>query len=371
MDEEYIKYYYNKVDTLTAICQSTSSWAHGEYSELEEGRMYTVTHIGILRSMTRIMLAEFPGKEYNAGCFELYENGEPYRCKFGKAYKNIIDVRFWAPYLRQMWGHDFPERFEKSMIKATIPSHLDSIEHQYNVKVLLAVESGSRAWGFESQNSDWDVRFIYVHKPEWYFTVQEKRDVIEHVYEDDVDAVGWELRKALTLLGKNNPSILEWINSPIVYYRDDAFVARIREVADRFFNPIRSMYHYNHIYMKHDERYLQKEGCPMKRFLYYLRGVLACKWIEQHQTLPPVPFKQLVGATVEDEALRAMIDELLRLKKNGAECDMLAVPNELVEYARNMANYYNERIETFRPQMEKASYDVLDAILLDMVNAYR
>lgn len=256
---------------------------------------------------------------------------------------------------------------EETLESNLIPSHLRDIEHEHNVKILLAVESGSRAWGFESANSDWDVRFIYVHKPEWYFKVNEQRDVIEHMYEDDVDLVGWELRKALALLRKSNPSLLEWFNSPIVYYKDEDFVKRIREIEKDYFNPIRTMYHYNHIYIKHDERYLQKQGYPMKRFLYYLRGILACKWIESNKSLPPVAFKELLDATVEDKAVRAKIDELIRLKKSGKEHDMLTVEDSLVDYARNLADYYNGIIDSFRPELNEASTDALDSILYDMV----
>lgn len=256
---------------------------------------------------------------------------------------------------------------EETLESNLIPSHLRDIEHEHNVKILLAVESGSRAWGFESANSDWDVRFIYVHKPEWYFKVKEQRDVIEHMYEDDVDLVGWELRKALTLLRKSNPSLLEWFNSPIVYYKDEDFVKRIREIEKDYFNPIRTMYHYNHIYIKHDERYLQKQGYPMKRFLYYLRGILACKWIESNKSLPPVAFKELLDATVENKAVRAKIDELIRLKKSGKEHDMLTVEDSLVDYARNLADYYNGIIDSFRPELNEASTDALDSILYDMV----
>lgn len=256
---------------------------------------------------------------------------------------------------------------EETLESNLIPSHLRDIEHEHNVKILLAVESGSRAWGFESANSDWDVRFIYVHKPEWYFKVNEQRDVIEHMYEDDVDLVGWELRKALALLRKSNPSLLEWFNSPIVYYKDEDFVKRIREIEKDYFNPIRTMYHYNHIYIKHDERYLQKQGYPMKRFLYYLRGILACKWIESNKSLPPVAFKELLDATVENKAVRAKIDELIRLKKSGKEHDMLTVEDSLVDYARNLANYYNGIIDSFRPELNEASTDALDSILYDMV----
>lgn len=256
---------------------------------------------------------------------------------------------------------------EETLESNLIPSHLRDIEHEHNVKILLAVESGSRAWGFESANSDWDVRFIYVHKPEWYFKVKEQRDVIEHMYEDDVDLVGWELRKALALLRKSNPSLLEWFNSPIVYYKDEDFVKRIREIEKDYFNPIRTMYHYNHIYIKHDERYLQKQGYPMKRFLYYLRGILACKWIESNKSLPPVAFKELLDATVEDKAVKVKIDELIRLKKSGKEHDMLTVEDSLVDYARNLANYYNGIIDSFRPELNEASTDALDSILYDMV----
>ena len=157
--------YYNKADNFTAICRTNHSWARGEYPELEVGKTYTVTHYGIYRSFANVILAEFPNKEYIASCFDLYENGEPYNPKYEFHRKHIIDVRFLAPYLRRMWGHKFPDRLEKSMIKATIPNHIDSIEKEHNIKVLLAVESGSRAWGFESKNSDWDVRLIYVKIP--------------------------------------------------------------------------------------------------------------------------------------------------------------------------------------------------------------
>ncbi len=258
---------------------------------------------------------------------------------------------------------------EEALELNVIPAHLRDIEQEHNVKVLLAVESGSRAWGFESKNSDWDVRFIYVNKPEWYFKIQEQRDVIEHMYEDDVDLVGWELRKALVLLQKSNSSLLEWFNSPNVYYKDEDFVKRIREIERDYFNPIRTMYHYNHIYIKHDERYLQKQGYPMKRFLYYLRGILACKWIEKNRSLPPVAFNELLDATVEDNEIRAKVDELISLKKSGKEHDMLTVEDSLVDYARHLADYYNGIIDSFRPELNETSTDALDSILYDMVMA--
>jgi len=255
----------------------------------------------------------------------------------------------------------------EQMKKVFIPAHLRDVERKYDVKILLAVESGSRAWGFESKNSDWDVRFIYIHKPQWYFKVDEQRDVIEHMYPDDVDLVGWELRKALSLLKRSNPSLLEWFNSPTVYLADETFVRRIREVERQFFDPVKSMYHYNHIYNKHNERYLQHKGYPAKRFLYYLRGILACKWIENNKTLPPVPFKQLVEATVKDKTMLDKINELILMKKSERECDMMTVDNSLVEYARSMGDYYNNCVNTFWPEQNHITDEMLDSILYDMV----
>ena len=109
------------------------------------------------------------------------------------------------------------------------------------------------------------------------------------------------------------------------------------------------------------------EGYPAKRFLYYLRGVLACKWIEDNKSLPPVPFKQLVDAIIKDKTMVDKIDELIQLKKKEKECDMMIVDNSLVEYARSMGDYYNDRVNTFRPEQDRKTDEMLDSILYDMV----
>lgn len=98
---------------------------------------------------------------------------------------------------------------ERNEIRTQISNHLREIEEQYNVKILFAVESGSRAWGFASKDSDWDVRFIYVHDPEWYFHIEEQKDTIEQMFPDEVDASGWDLKKALRLFKRSNPSFFD------------------------------------------------------------------------------------------------------------------------------------------------------------------
>lgn len=249
-----------------------------------------------------------------------------------------------------------------------IPDYLENIEKDYNIKILLAVESGSRAWGFESENSDWDVRFIYVHQPEWYFKVEEQRDVIEHMFPNDIDLAGWELRKALQLLRRSNPSLLEWFHSPKVYYVDKDFEKRILAVERDFFNPVKSMYHYNRIYNKHNDRYLNKEEAHMKRFLYFLRGVYACKWIEEKQSIPLVNFLELVDNLETNEKIKQQIYNLIEIKKSGKECDMIVVDKDLMDYAQHWANHYNETIGQFRPEQNKIATGELDKILFEMVH---
>lgn len=277
--------------------------------------------------------------------------------------------------LRQMLRMEIERRQMTQMeeewneISRQVNTFLQKFEREYNVKVLLAVESGSRAWGFESKNSDWDIRFIYVHKLEWYLSIEEKNDVIEQTY-GDFDFAGWELRKALALFKRSNTSFFEWLHSPRIYFADEEFFERIRDAEEDFFNPKGAMYHYNRIYNKHNERYLQKSECSMKRFLYYLRGILACKWIEGNTSIPPVLFESLIEETVEEEAIKAKIYKLIRLKKDGKEHDLKVVDNELMEYAHKWADYYNDLVDIFRPKQNNGPSEILDSIMHDMVLKY-
>src|SRR5436190_18752929 len=121
---------------------------------------------------------------------------------------------------------------------------LAQLEAERNVRVLFACESGSRAWGFASRDSDYDVRFLYVHVRDWYLSVEARRDVIEQPIADDLDLSGWELRKALQLLRKSNPPLLEWLKSPVVYKRDPVFVAECEALAAKYYSPRKCFAHY-------------------------------------------------------------------------------------------------------------------------------
>ncbi len=164
---------------------------------------------------------------------------------------------------------------------------LTQVEAERDVRVLFACESGSRAWGFASRDSDYDVRFLYVHRRDWYLSVEDRRDVIERPIADDLDVSGWELRKALRLLRKSNPPLLEWLQSPVVYRRNPVFATEFGALASEFYSPRRCFAHYLHMAFGNWSRYLRdREQVSLKKYLYTFRPLLACRWIERGQGQP-------------------------------------------------------------------------------------
>ena len=197
-------------------------------------------------------------------------------------------------------------------------THIEQVE---DVTVLYACESGSRAWGFESNDSDYDVRFIYLRRTEWYLTIQNKRDVIEKPIDDELDISGWDVTKSLGLLRKSNPPLLEWLQSPIVYAQTSTFVESLKGLMKEYYSPISCMYHYLHMAENNFRKYLKERDVWTKKYFYVLRPVLACIWIERGLGVVPIEFGQLVERIVGDTDLRSEIDALLVKKRAGAELD--------------------------------------------------
>ena len=204
-------------------------------------------------------------------------------------------------------------------MRAEILSHLTQIEARYDVKVVYACESGSRAWGFASANSDYDVRFIYIHPFDWYLSVDEKRDVIESPIHNSLDVNGWDLRKAFRLLKKANPSILEWLHSPIVYIEQPFVVTKLRQLAQDYFSSPVCLYHYLHMAKGNFRDYLQGNSVWLKKYLYVLRPLLVMRWIEQYHCMPPTNFGLVVDRLDLPHDLRQAIDQLLDRKRAGDE----------------------------------------------------
>ncbi len=164
-----------------------------------------------------------------------------------------------------------------------ILARLGDIEKEENVTIFYACESGSRAWGFPSEDSDYDVRFLYLRPRDWYLSidVEEKRDVIERPISEMLDISGWDLRKALKLLRKSNPPLLEWLNSPTVYQQDFTITDKIKELVPEYYSPIACLHHYLHMAQGNYREYLKGEIVWVKKYFYVLRPLLAINWIEK------------------------------------------------------------------------------------------
>jgi hypothetical protein len=228
-----------------------------------------------------------------------------------------------------------------SDVKQQVLEELRKIEKEENVQILYACESGSRAWGFPFKDSDYDVRFLYVRPVDWYLSIFEKRDVIERPISDMLDVNGWDLRKALNLFRKSNPPLLEWLQSPIVYMENHAIAEQIRRISPSTFSPKSCVYHYLNMAKGNYREYLQGEQVKIKKYFYVLRPILACEWIEKHNTMPPVEFDRLVDAVVpRGSELSAVIDDLLVRKKAGDEMDYEPRINPINEFLEARIEHY-------------------------------
>ncbi|MCL4152986.1 UNVERIFIED_CONTAM: hypothetical protein GTU68_007345, partial [Idotea baltica] len=178
-------------------------------------------------------------------------------------------------------------------MKEKIQQELAELEAEKDIKILYAVESGSRAWGFASKNSDWDVRFIYVHRKNWYLSIDKRKDNVNRMLPDDLDLSGWEIRKALGLFRKSNPPMLEWLRSPIVYTEPFTTAERLRKLSDNYFNPRSCLYHYLSMARGNYKDYLQNETVKLKKYFYVLRPIIACDWIAEKKEMAPMEFQTL------------------------------------------------------------------------------
>ena len=198
-----------------------------------------------------------------------------------------------------------------------IRNKLTEIEAQEHVKILHCVESGSRAWGFASPDSDYDVRFVYVRKREAYLRLEGIRDVIEWQLDDVYDINGWDVQKYLRLLYKSNPTTFEWALSPIVY-RTTPEWEQIAALTGEYFQKKHILHHYLSMAKSHHHAYLQDETVSLKKYFYVLRPILACRWILDQGTPSPIEFDRLVDAELP-QALSDTVENLLEIKRNTPE----------------------------------------------------
>jgi predicted nucleotidyltransferase len=206
-------------------------------------------------------------------------------------------------------------------IHAEIMKRLAATEREHGVRILLAIESGSRAWGFASPNSDFDVRFIYARPSDDYLSLdlEDRRDVIEYPIVDDIDLNGWDLRKALRLFWKSNPGFVEWIQSPIKYIETGAFAEEARRLLPLVYSCERGIHHYRSSAKGNYREHLQGEMVRLKKYFYVLRPLLAVRWLERYGTAAPLEFARLLHLIEGEADLLAEIADMLEQKRGAPE----------------------------------------------------
>jgi uncharacterized protein len=255
-------------------------------------------------------------------------------------------------------------------MKTEIQKELKKIEEELDVKILYAIESGSRAWGFPSKNSDWDVRFIYVHKLDWYLSIDlKKKDSFDLILPNDIDLSGWELRKTLQLFSKSNPALMEWLRSPIEYYKSYSTIDKLREMSQVFFNPKACLYHYLNMAKVNHHKYLRDEKVKIKKYFYVLRPLLACMWIEKTGKMAPMEFDILVESQVGDAELKQEIKQLQARKMSGEELDIEyqigvihSFIEEKLEYFTNYLANFDHTIKPDTELLDQLFRETLDEI---------
>ena len=250
------------------------------------------------------------------------------------------------------------------IMKDLIIEKLAQIERKEDIKILHAVESGSRAWGFPSPDSDYDVRFIYVRKPEYYLKLEKTRDVIELPINDTLDINGWDLNKTLRLLHGSNPTLFEWMSSPIVYRQTD-FIDRLSPILDSYFSCKSGLHHYLSMAEGNYRDYLKSDMVKIKKYFYVLRPVLACKWILHKQTKPPMLFSALMESELEP-SLRLVVKHLLDIKINAPEVKDIPKIEEINNYLDKVMASVHEEIFAY-PGEHRADWDPLNELFLETV----
>lgn len=237
-------------------------------------------------------------------------------------------------------------------MKPLIQKSLTDIETEFNVDILYAAESGSRVWGFDSPNSDFDVRFIYKHSASWYNSITEKRDVIERPG-DPLDITGWDVRKTLRLARKFNPQLREWFGSPCVYTGSETG-DRLKAIVEKHYSRRACVYHYHSMAWTNYREYLQGDTVQRKKYLYVLRPLLCVRWLMERNSFPPLNVDFLRQEILGSGMVGTALDILVQQKRLGME---LATGNKIPI----LNNWIEEQLNS-RPEVLDKDEDPLEEL---------
>lgn len=210
-----------------------------------------------------------------------------------------------------------------------ILKELKQLEEKHNITILFAIESGSRGWGFSSKDSDYDVRFVYKHKTDWYLNIEEQRDVVELPVDEVLDINGWDIRKALRLAAKSNFVIWEWLQSPIAYIEQGNIRQEmLNAIMDRF-SPISTAHSYLSLAKRTMDDHYKEDTILLKKYFYIIRALLSCRWILEKKSVPPMVFSDVLEIVKKEKEFLIELNKLLKIKKDSTEKDLCKRVSEI------------------------------------------
>lgn len=245
----------------------------------------------------------------------------------------------------------------------TIGEHLANRAKEANVELLFACESGSRAWGFHSPDSDFDVRFIFRHPRDWYLRLESLSDTLEwFALDNELDFSGWDLKKTLKLFATCNVSLNEHLQSPIYYHNRPNFVESLRELIPSYFMPVKAMRHYFAMAQKQWDKYQSEGVISGKRFFYIMRPLLACEWIDATASMPPTEFVKMLDLTVVSRPFKDALLEMIEQKRTANERALVTPSPFLLSRAESLLTTRSENIETIAARFPKREHPALSEL---------
>ncbi len=232
------------------------------------------------------------------------------------------------------------------------------LEKRENIKILFAVENGSRAWRFDSKDSDFDVRFVFVRPLKEYIQIKKPSNVITVAFDEHyqlcstedafIDMSGFDVFKFVELLSRSNPTTIEWLISDIVYYGEQNEV--FKDFALNNFSKTALYHHYRSLCRNNYQKYLETgKHVTYKNYLYTFRGLINATWVIHKQSVPPIVFVdtlQEMKGIVPDYIIDRLY-KIIAIKAQGKE-------KEVIKNIKVMDDFIEQFLEGAEPPMDKS-----------------
>ncbi len=252
-------------------------------------------------------------------------------------------------------------------MQVMIEQRINAIEADHGCRILFACESGSRAWGFTSADSDYDVRFVYVYPTEWYLRLQEQKDTIELALQQDLDINGWDIRKALRLFASCNVALNEWLDSPVYYLESGSLRSSLLALIPQYFNPRKALHHYHSLAQQAWSSKVQAQ-INLKKLFYALRATLAGCWIERWRTMPPTLMQTMLVAELLPQELVEPIQSLVHFKQTAVEGCLVSMTPLLQQWLDQRLIELQNSAQVI-PPLKRIDWSILNNVFLTSIGA--